>query len=132
MRSADCNGKANLVNGVNSDSGAGKPRIEFGDLLVDSVDEVFNETLGAKITAMFWQHWSTSLGVTRENMPNHLPQVLESIQEVFGTGYRTMGEQLIRRLYAKANTPLKFSNNQELLEYAEELRQILARDPEHI
>ena len=111
--------------GVNS-SETGKDQIGFDQLLSDSVDEVLTEALGSKISSILWRQWSISLGINRENLSNHLPKLFESIRTVFGTGYRTMGELAIRRAYAKANLPLDYSSNRPLLEYAQELKQILA------
>ena len=111
--------------GVNS-SETGKGQIGFDQLLFDSFDEVLTEALGSKISSILWRQWSISLGINRENLSNHLPKLFESIRAVFGTGYRTVGELAIRRAYAKANLPLDYSSNRAPLEYARELKQILA------
>jgi len=97
----------------------------FDQLISESFDEVLTEVLGSRTSSMFWHHWSASLGIERKNLSNHLPKLLESIETVFGTGYRTVGELAIRRAYAKANLPLDYSGNRPLLEYAQELKQIL-------
>jgi len=117
----------NHSKGINSSETA-RHQIGFDQLLSESFDEALTEVLGPKTSSMFWHHWSKSLGINRENLSNHLPKLLESIQAVFGTGYRTVGELAIRRAYAKANLPLNYSSNRPLLEYAEELKQILARE----
>jgi hypothetical protein len=111
---------------------AEKRRISFNELLIDSVEEAVTEVLGVKISSIVWRHYQAFLGITHEEMPDHLPKLFESIGTIFGTGYETVGEVVIRKLYAKANVPLKYSHNRPLVEYAEELRQILAKDPEQI
>ena len=35
---------------------------------------------------------------------------------------------MVKKLYAKANVPLNYNPNRSLLEYVEELKQILAQD----
>ena len=111
--------------GVNS-SETPKGQIGFDQLLSDSFDEVLTDALGSRISSILWRQWSKSLGINPEKLSNHLPELFESIRTVFGTGYGTVGELAIRRAYAKANLPLDYSSNRPLLEYAQELKQILA------
>ena len=102
-------------------------RQDFDGLVIDSLDEAFSEALGVEGSAMLWQHYQTSLGVTQKEIPYHLPKLFESLEKIFGTGYETIGERVIKKLYAKTNIPLKLSENRPLLEYAKELKQILAK-----
>ena len=102
--------------------------IGFNDLLIDCVNEAFAEVLGVKITEALWQHYQLSLGMVREEIPYHLPKLFDSIENIFGTGYESVGERVIKRVYAKADVPLKYSEKRPLLEYAEELKQILGND----
>ncbi|HUK29445.1 MAG TPA: hypothetical protein VLV31_13555 [Candidatus Acidoferrales bacterium] len=112
----DSNGKAN-----------DQHQADFNALLIDSVDEAVSEVMGAKTSSLFWRHFQAYLGMTREEMPNDLPKLFTSLQTVFGSGDYTVGEMVIRKLYAKANVPLNFSHNHPLAECAQKLRQILAR-----
>jgi len=113
-------------------SEAGKRHLDFDGLLVHILDEALTEILGEKIASMLWTYWATSLGITRENVSSRLPELFESIQAIFGTGYETVGERVIKRLYAKANVPLEYSDKQPLGDYAEKLKHILAKDPQQI
>jgi hypothetical protein len=106
---------------------ASNRQIDFNNLVIDSVDEVFAEVLGVRLSGMLWQHYQSSLGITREEIPYHLPKLFESMENIFGGGYESVGERLIKKLYAKADIPLKFSENRPLPEYAEQLKQILAK-----
>ena len=99
---------------------------DFNGLLMESVDETFAEVLGAKLSSIVWRHDQEFLGITREAIPYQLPKLFESIQTIFGTN-QSMGERVIRKLYAKANVPLNYCHTRPLLEYAEELKQALAR-----
>ena len=108
---------------------AGDRQAGFNDLLIDSVDETFTKVLGAKATTILYNHWSTRLGMIREEIPCNLPKFFESMDEIFGTGYKTIGEQVIRKLYAKAEIPLEYSENRPPLEYAKELKHILTKKP---
>jgi hypothetical protein len=126
------NRKASPVNGVERSSEAEKHQINFNKFLIDSLDEAVTEVLDVKTSSILWRHYEAFLGITREEMPDHLPKLFESIQIVFGTGDETVGERVIRKLYAKANIPLKYSHNRPLVEYAEELKQILAKESEQI
>jgi hypothetical protein len=124
----ETNRKAIPVKDIEHASEAGKRQRDFDDLLVDSVDEAVTEILGADVTPILWRYWTGDLGITRENMPNHLLKLFESIQTIFGAGGETVGEQVIKRLYTKANIPLEYSHVRPLEEYAEKLKQILAKD----
>jgi len=124
MKNADENKPIAPSEGVNGSETA-KRQIGSDQLLSESFDEVLTEVLGSKISSMFWHHWSISLGINRENFSNHLPKLFESIQAIFGNGHRTVGELAVRRAYAKANLPLDYSASRPLLEYAQELKQIL-------
>ena len=114
------------------DSNAEKSPIDFNDLLIDSVDEVVTEVLGVKVSAMLWRHYQAFLGITREEIPYQLPKLFESIETIFGTGEETVGTRVIRKLYAKANIPLEYSHSRSPVEYVEELKQILAKDPKQL
>ena len=122
----DVENKPNTPSERVDSSETAKDQKGFDQLLSESVDEVLTEVLGSKASSMFWHQWSISLGINRENLSNHLPKLFESIQAVFGAGYRSVGELAIRRAYAKANLPLDYSWNRPVLEYAQELKQILA------
>ena len=124
--------RTRLVEGTWQDSEQGMYQVGFNDLLIDCVNEAFAEVLGVKLAAMLWQHYQSSLGMVREETPYHLPKLFESIENTFGIGYESVGEQVIRKLYAKADIPLKYSENRPLLEYAEELKQILAKGHQQI
>jgi hypothetical protein len=100
-------------------------RADFNGLLVDSVEETITEILGAKVARILWRYWETYLDITRENMPSNLQKLFESMQTIFGRGGETVGERVIRKLYAKADVSLRYSDNRPLTGYAEELRQSL-------
>jgi hypothetical protein len=120
--------KTRLMRDVEHTSEKREPQASFDDLLINSVDEAVSEILGPRITSMFWRHFQAYLGITREEMPSHISQLIRSLQEIFGTGGQTVGEIVIRKLYQKAGVSLNFSRNHPLAEYAEELKQILAKD----
>jgi hypothetical protein len=125
----ETNRKAIPIKDIEHDSEAGKHQKGFDHLLLESIDEAVTEVLGAKVTSILWRHWEDNIGVTREDLPNHLPKLFESIQTTFGRGGETVGERVIKRLYTKANVPLEYSQNRPLEEYVKKLKQILAEDP---
>jgi hypothetical protein len=105
---------------------------DFNDLLIDSVDEVVTEVLGPKVSSVFWRQYQAFLGITREEMPNQLPRLFASLDMVFGRAGETFGDRVVRRLYEKANVPLKNPPRRTPLENAEELRRALAKVNKHL
>jgi hypothetical protein len=102
-----------------------KPHRDFNTLLIDVVDEVVTEIFGTKSSSMFWHHYQAFLGITREEMPNQLPALFDSLRTIFGSAQQTLSEVIIRKLYEKANLPLNYSPKRPPAQYAEELKQIL-------
>ena len=101
---------------------------EFNGLLIDSVDEAISEVLGDKVTSAFWRHFQAFIGLSRDEMPDHLDKLFLALRGAFGVGGETLGRVIIKKLYAKANLPLELKPDRTLTEYAEALKQILAQD----
>jgi len=108
-----------------------KSQGDFDTLLIDAVDEVVTEIFGTKSSSVFWCHYLAFLGISREEMPNQLPRLFNSLGTIFGVAQQTVGEFIIRKLYEKANVPLNYSPNRPPAQYAEELRQILTKEKTH-
>ena len=111
--------------------GVGSPRA-FNELLIDAVDDVVTEILGKRGNSILWRHYQAFLGLTREEMPNQLPKLFSSLDSIFGVAGETVGERVIRKLYEKANVPLNYNSRRTPVEYAEELKEILAKDTKHL
>jgi len=103
-------------------------RTEFNDLLVDSVTEAISDVLGAKVNDAFWHHYRTHLGIAREEMPYRLDTLFAELKSAFGIGGETLGRLIVKRLYAKTETPLKYVPGRPFAEYVEALKDILAED----
>ena len=91
------------------------------------MDETIREVLGAETTGNLWHHFQTALGITREEIPNRLPQLFQYLNATFGIGGAGLNLVIVKRLYSKAKVPLNYSPARPLAEYIEELKQILAR-----
>jgi hypothetical protein len=128
MKEDTTNRKSIPMKDANSVSSDSKPGLSFDDILVDSVDEVITEVVGGKTSSIFWRHYQAFIGVTRDEMSHQLPKLFESIQTIFGTGDGTVGERVIKKMYAKAHLPIEYGDRRPLVEYAEELKEILDQD----
>jgi hypothetical protein len=102
-------------------------RTEFNDLLIESIDETVRDILGAKVNQAFWYHYQAFLGVTRDEMPYRLETLFTSLKTAFGIGGETLGRAIVRKVYAKTSVPLTYVPDKPLVEYIEELKQILAQ-----
>jgi len=111
-----------------NDSEDRKHRRDFNDLLVDAIDETLSEVLGHRVNQVFWYHFQAFLGINRDEMPQHLDTLFTALNTVFGVGGETIGRRIIRKLYAKGKVPLNYTDGRPLLEYIEELEQILTKD----
>jgi hypothetical protein len=109
-----------------------KQGTEFNVLLIDSVDEAISEVLGDQVNSAFWRHFQAFIGLTRDEMPNHLDKLFLAHRGAFGVGGETLGRVIIKKLYAKANIPLELKPDRTLTEYATALKQILAQDPVNV
>jgi len=128
MKEGTAKCKPSPIKDTNNVSLDRKTRISFNDILVDSFDEVVTEVVGVKVSSILWRHYQAFLGITRDEIPHQLPKLFESIQTIFGTGDGTVGERVVKKMYAKAHVPLEYIDNRPLAEYAEKLKQILTQD----
>ena len=102
----------------------------FNSLLIESVDEAVERVIGDRASSLFWRH-SAYLGIKRGELSNELPKLFTSLQAMFGKS-ETVGELAVRILYKKAGVPLNFSDSHHPVEYAEELKRILANENKHV
>lgn len=128
MKEDTANSKSSPIKDANNLSGERKAQVSFDDILIDSVDEIVTEIVGVKVSPIFWRHYQAFIGITRDEMPHQLPKLFESIQTIFGTGDGSVGERVVKKMYAKADVPLEPIGSRPLAEYAEKLKQILAQD----
>jgi hypothetical protein len=103
-----------------------KPTV-FDDLLVECVEETIGEVLGEAVSEAFMHHLYAYLGITPDEIPNHVSDLFSTLRNSFGVGGDTIGRRIVRKLYHKAEVPFTEVPERALADYVEELRKRWAK-----
>jgi len=101
---------------------------EFNELLTKAVEEAMSEVLGAKAASSIFYYLETYHSLKREELPDNLSIFFSVLEKMFGTGGRTIGRAVVRKLYVKLALEFVEKPDKELTDYiAEAMKQLAKR-----
>lgn len=101
-----------------------KPIVDFNSILVRSLEEVISEVLGKRVLPPFLNYLASHHDITLDEIPYQFKIVLDTLEELFGVGGKTIGKVVVRRFYAKMGLELTESNR-PLIDYIERAKIML-------
>jgi len=101
-----------------------KPIVDFNTILVRSLEEVVTDVLGKRVLPPFFSYLAAHYHIPLDEIPYQFETVLDTMEELFGAGGRTIGKLVVRRFYAKMGLELTESNR-PLIDYVERAKTLL-------
>ena len=93
--------------------------MDYNDLLLDSIDEVFVDLLGTRVRDAFYDALERNQRIAREELAQHLDKFQEALETVLGSGGDTVGRTIAKRLYAKLALDFTPRSDYRLTDYVE-------------
>lgn len=93
--------------------------VDYHELLLDSIDEVFVDLLGTRVRDAFYDSLERNQRIAREELSQHLDKFQDALETVFGSGGDTIGRTIAKRLYAKLELDFTPRTDYKLKEYVE-------------
>src|SRR5208282_3930241 len=109
-----------------SDSPTPKSRTDFGQILLESVNESISITLGRPITLELDHHLQAYLGLSVDEMEHDVDFLFSSLRDSFGMQGGDIRNMVVRRMYQKAGIPFYEVGGTLMIQYVHELKRILA------
>lgn len=93
--------------------------MDYNDLLLESIDEVFVDLLGTRVRDAFYDALERNQRIAREELSQHLDKFQEALETVLGSGGDTVGRTIAKRLYAKLALDFTPRSDYRLTDYVE-------------
>lgn len=97
-------------------------KANFNEILFESVHEAFETALGKTVSEALALHLQKYLGISNDDLPNHLISLLTPLEYSYGLAGDTLGKTIVKRMYKKAGVPFYEVGTRPMLEYVQELR----------
>lgn len=89
---------------------------DFDELLLNSIDDAFL-SMGEAVKKSIYCHIEKHFKVSRQEIPQNLPQFQEGLERIFGVGARFLEILIMKNLYAKIGCSLKLGKSSRQLEF---------------
>jgi coproporphyrinogen III oxidase len=109
-----------------SDSPIVKSRTNFGKILLESVNESISIALGRPITPKLNQTLQAYLGLSIDEMEDHVEFLFSSLTDSFGLQGGDVRKMVVRRMYQKAGVPFYDVAGTHMIQYVHELKRTLS------
>ena len=94
----------------------------FNRALNKSIVETITAVLGRDVAAATSYHLYAYLGLSTEDIPNHLKEFFNALTGSFGDGGPVLGRIIVRRLYVELGLTFVQKPNGSLVEYVEDAK----------
>ena len=89
---------------------------DFQRIMLEAVDEAFS-SLGKRARKLIYFQLKNSFGLTRESIPAEIGKFAWALEEIFGPGAGLLEIQIMKQLYKKIGTKIKYYPKQENLTF---------------
>jgi hypothetical protein len=100
----------------------------FGDLLLEAIDETLADLLGRRTRDAIYDHLERNHLVARSEVPDQLQALLTLLDETFGRGSKTIGKVIARKLFSKLEWEFSDVPGYELPDYVEAVKVRISRE----
>ena len=115
-----------VLNAKESDSQASKSRTDFGQILLESINESISVALGRPIGPELSQTLQSYLGMSVDEMEDNVDVLFSSLRDSFGLQGTDVRRMVVKRMYQKASIPFFEVAGTHMIQYVHELRRMLA------
>jgi hypothetical protein len=105
---------------------APKSRPDFSQILLESVNEAIAVALGKPVTPELSHHLQAYVGMSADEIPNHIDLLFSSLRDSFGTRGDDLCKTVVKKMYEKAGVHFFEIGGQPMIQYVEELKARLA------
>jgi hypothetical protein len=99
-----------------------KTRTDFSQILLESVNEAIAIASGKSVTPELTHHFQAYIGISADEIPNHINLLFSSLRDSFGTTGNDLCKLVVRKMYAKAGVQFFEIAGQPMIQYVEELK----------
>jgi hypothetical protein len=103
-------------------------RSKFDFLLLESIDQAIADLLGRRARDAIYDHLATHYRYGREEIPEKIDQFYQFLEEMFGSGAKTLGRTVIRRMFDKLGYEYVNVPGFQFFDYLEALKSRVTRD----
>ena len=100
----------------------------FDRLLVESVDVALGDLLGERTRNQIYDYLAAHYSYGREEIPERIAEFYSFLEDTFGTGSKTIGRTIVRRLFDRLGYEYVNVPGFEFFDYLEAVRARVARD----
>lgn len=111
---------------VESDSPTPKSRIDFTQILLESVNESISIALGRPITPELNHHLQAYIGLSDDEMGDNVDLLFSSLTDSFGIRGGDIRRMVVKRMYQKADIPFYEVAGTHMIQYVHELKRKLS------
>jgi len=97
-------------------------RSKFDYLLLESIDQAIADLLGRRARDTIYDHLATHYRYGREEIPDKMTEFHKFLQDMFGSGAKTLGRTIIRRMFDKLGYEYVNVPGFEFFDYLEALK----------
>jgi hypothetical protein len=108
-----------------SDSLTPKSRIDFTQILLESVNESISITLGRPITPELNHHLEAYIGLSDDEMEDNVDRLFSTLIDSFGLQGSDIRKMVVKRMYQKAGVPFYEVAGTHMIQYVHELKRKL-------
>jgi len=105
-----------------SDSLTPKSRIDFTQILLESVNESISITLGRPITPELNHHLEAYIGLSDDEMEDNVDRLFSTLIDSFGLQGSDIRKMVVKRMYQKAGVPFYEVAGTHMIQYVHELK----------
>ena len=100
---------------------------DFNQILLESVNEAIAVALGKAITPELTHHLHGYIGISADEIPNHIDVLFSSLRDSFGMRGDDLCKMVVKKMYEKAGVPFYEIGGQPMIRYVEKLKARLAK-----
>jgi hypothetical protein len=98
----------------------------FDNLLLDCIDEALTNLFSARVRESVYDHMERNYSIARDEIPNHLDDLITLLQRNFGSGSKVIGRAVAKGMYTKLDWEFEPIPIFGLAEYLETIRARIA------
>jgi hypothetical protein len=102
-----------------------KSRIDFSQILLESVNESISIALGRPITPELEYTLQAYIGLSVDEMQDNVDLLFSSLRDSFGIHGGDIRKMVVRRMYEKAGIPFYDVAGTHMIQYVHELKRML-------
>ena len=100
---------------------------DFNRILLESVNEAVAVALGKPIPPELTQRLQAYIGLSTDEIPNHIDLLFSSLRDSFGTNGDDLCKMVVAKMYQKAGVPFYEVAGHPMIQYVEELKAKLTK-----